>query len=427
MKLARLAASPATLYQIASRLGASKLFPASTASFEVTSERSGVFRIEIVEPYQVSASYFAFNAGCLRSFPRLLQLPDAHLNWKVEERTCIYELRYTPSMTVWARVHHAVQYMFNLKSAYEEQRATQEELVRQTHELHKKNEHLRFAHMEAQRKSALEKALLRNVSHELRTPMNGIIGNLEYLKEEVSAEESRSAVDSALDAADRMMKLVANLVNLKAETLTVNSAPIRTQEFLQSLLSSFSLRVTDRDNQMVIRTEPGLPEAFVSDPELIGSALTSLLDNAVKFTSRGTITLHSALLEDRLHFEVKDTGVGMDQETIQRAFDPFAQADNSLLREYEGLGLGVPVAKRCIEALGGRLRVESEPGKGSRFWFDIPYQPLAMPNLVESDSVVPGQNDPKTQMTAAQPLEESGEQGPTVLIVEDNRTNAGLS
>ena len=431
MKLAQLAASPATLYRLAARLGAPKLFPMITSSFETTSDRTGTFELHITEPHRICKSFFAFNAGCLRALPRLLGVPETKLTWHVEGRTCTYTLQFAPSMTLWSRVRHILQYMFNLESAYEEQRATQEELVRQGRELNRQNERLRFAYVEAQRKAALEKALLRNVSHELRTPMNGIIGNLELLCSELKDDELRTSARDALDSSERMMRLVTNLVNLKVETLAVSDAPVRPHEFLKAIGDNFEQRATARENRIVIDVQDKLPDAFLIDPELLRTILTSLTDNAVKFTLRGVVTLRARVDGNDIKFEIEDSGVGMNKETIARAFDPFEQADSSLIRDFEGLGIGLPVAKRLVEALGGRLRVDSAPGLGSRFWFSLPLRPVEAPTCVDDTSTrIDGPRSAEaSERLADGPTSAAAEEAQyqaTVLIVEDNATNTAI-
>src|SRR6185295_19329180 len=136
------------------------------------------------------------------------------------------------------------------------------------------------------------------------------------------------------------------------------------------------IRAHEKGVEFLLDTEPGLPQSLVGDSVRIGQVLTNLGTNAVKFTDRGQITLRASVLESHderivLQFSVRDTGIGLTPEQRAILFQPFTQADASTSRRYGGTGLGLSISRRLVELMGGRIDVESEPGKGSRFTFTV--------------------------------------------------------
>jgi CheY-like chemotaxis protein len=229
----------------------------------------------------------------------------------------------------------------------------------------------------------LQDEFLENISHELRTPLNGILGMTELVLEtnltsgqredlglvKLSAEALIAAVDDVLDFSQ-----------IAAGNLQVDSIPFNFRESLRETMRMLGFRAEKQGLELVYHVSPELPADFVGDPGRIRRVLYNLIGNAIKFTEEGEILLEVerefAMDETFLvHFSVKDTGIGIPRDKYEAIFEPFSQADGSWSRKHGGMGLGLAIAKRLVEMMGGRIWFVSELGKGSTFHFTVPLKP----------------------------------------------------
>ncbi|WP_321368811.1 LytS/YhcK type 5TM receptor domain-containing protein [uncultured Draconibacterium sp.] len=238
-------------------------------------------------------------------------------------------------------------------------------------------EELKKAKDSAEESNRLKTVFLQNISHEIRTPMNGILGFLGFLKETPVDEKTREKYfDIMQQSGERLLTTVNALIDIsKIETkqITVKQDKVNLSKLLAHHVSVYETQLKEKDIQFICTSEYLDSDIILlTDKYLFESIIANLLSNAVKFTKQGIIELGSYTLKEKITFFVKDTGSGIPQDRMAAIFDRFVQADLKISRPHEGTGLGLTIAKAYTELLGGELWVESELGKGSIFYFNLP-------------------------------------------------------
>ncbi len=233
----------------------------------------------------------------------------------------------------------------------------------------------------AEENDRLKSAFLANISHEIRTPMNGILGFSELLKEpHLSGEEQAEYIDLMQQSGQRMLNLINDLIDIsriEAGQTMLQVAETPVNELLHDVCSFFKPLAEAKG--LRFDCKPRLPDSesiIISDQTKLNQILTNLVQNALKFTRTGSIVIEYSRKGTMLTFSVSDSGIGIPVAMQNRIFDRFLQVDNSLTRNHEGSGLGLSISKAYVELLGGTIWVESEEGKGCKFIFTIPYNPL---------------------------------------------------
>ena len=239
-------------------------------------------------------------------------------------------------------------------------------------------EKLRQAQEAAEGASKAKGDFLANMSHEIRTPMNAILGMAHLaLKTELTAKQ-RDYLEKILTAGNSLLGIINDILDfskIEAGKLAIESVPFNLDEVLDNLASLVTLKAHEKEGlEVLFSTGPEVPRALRGDPLRLGQILINLTNNAVKFTEHGEIVVSSELVHVgektvEVKFTVRDTGIGLTEEQKARLFESFSQADTSTTRKFGGTGLGLAISKRLVEMMGGRIWVESAPGKGSTFCF----------------------------------------------------------
>ncbi|GGY24457.1 PAS domain S-box protein [Paludibacterium paludis] len=239
--------------------------------------------------------------------------------------------------------------------------------------------HLREAKERADAASAAKSTFLANMSHEIRTPMNAVLGMLQLLKQTALTDRQLDYVTKAQGAGTALLGLLNDILDyskIEAGKLQLDVHAFDLDDLLHDLSIVLTGNQGDKDVEVMFDIDLDLPRQLIGDSLRLLQVLINLTGNALKFTSHGLVQLLVATLsrsDDRvlLRFTVKDTGIGISPEQQTRIFDGFTQAETSTSRRYGGTGLGLVISQRLIQLMGGRLQLESQPGVGSSFWFDI--------------------------------------------------------
>lgn len=235
----------------------------------------------------------------------------------------------------------------------------------------------------AEESDRLKSAFLANMSHEIRTPMNGILGFIDLLNEPGLEEKNRATyMDVLKESSQRLMNTIDDIIQISKievgewEVILTVANP---REIMEYYLNFFGPKARQKGIALTIAEQPDEEKSLIrTDRAKLDGILTNLINNALKFTDKGSIELGCHIEGEFLFFYVKDTGKGIPAEKLDAIFDRFVQADTNLTRGHEGSGLGLSIVKASAEILGGKVWVESEINKGSTFWFSIPYDPVPL-------------------------------------------------
>ena len=251
-------------------------------------------------------------------------------------------------------------------------------VAERTAELVGANEHLRVAIAEAQAANRSKDEFLATMSHELRTPLNGLIAMGQMLVKTPLSEPQRRMADIVNSSADALYSVVADLL----DTLDITSgrltlAPVRTNlgELLRTASAPAEQAARAKGLGFTVTIGPGAGVAAAADPQRLTQVVAKLLDNAVKFTEAGEVSLTATRPADRpgaLLIEVRDTGMGFDPDKADRLFRPFEQADGSLTRRFGGVGLGLAICRGLVELMGGVIVAQARSGEGATFRVELP-------------------------------------------------------
>ncbi len=296
-----------------------------------------------------------------------------------------------------------------LQDAKENLEVSNEELRIEIDEHEKTEKELLRAKDAAEEAAKAKSLFLANMSHELRTPMNAVIGFTGLLLDEPLTPEQKDYLESIRNSGQALLALISDLLDfsrMERENVVIEEQPFDLRSCIEEALDLVASEASKKNLDLAYVVDKDMPEAVTGDPARLRQVLANLLGNAVKYTDKGEVVL-SVLPkgQDEILFEIRDTGIGIPEDKVNILFRPFSRVDESFSSRSEGAGLGLAISKKLVEMMGGRIWVESAPGRGSTFSFTI------------KAKAVPGK--PKAVPTGIQPRLE----GKHILVVDDNKTN----
>ena len=264
----------------------------------------------------------------------------------------------------------------------------------------------------AEAASRAKSQFMAKMSHEIRTPMNGILGMADILLQGVLPGEQRRSVEIVRRSGEALLEIINDILDfsrIEAGRMELDDSPFDLGGIVEEVMELLAERAHSKGIELASQVAPELPSALRGDPGRLRQILVNLVGNAVKFTERGEVVVRASLDSGDgdavvVRFSVRDTGIGIPREALEKIFHSFTQADGSTTRKFGGTGLGLTISRQLVEMMNGTIRVESEPGRGADFMFTVRLRKTG-----ESD-LMPSSSRPDLK-------------GLKVLVVDDNRTN----
>jgi len=270
----------------------------------------------------------------------------------------------------------------------------------------------------------LQADFLANMSHKIRTHMNSIIGFAELALDEDLSPKARHYLANIMKNSDFLMQIMSDtrdISELSAGILKLENHPFNLADILNESRLIVLPKALEKNLTLHFYAEPSFGKKMYGDPARIRQICVNLLTNSIKFSDKGIIKMQAATKnvgEDSvtIFFDVKDSGIGIPSDQINKIFDPFTQADTDMIRNYGGFGLGLPITKGLIELMGGTLNIDSKPGSGSRFFFELTF------NAIDTEDEYTNDNENDTSQGVFDEIRKPSFNG-EVLLCEDSSMN----
>ncbi|MBK7935853.1 MAG: response regulator [Lewinellaceae bacterium] len=346
--------------------------------------------------------------GVLKDYPAVMQMVVGMLTRRLRMQTdkLVDQLRQREE-ELTRLVEERTSEVMRQKEEAERQRAQAE--------LEKKE--AQFQRQRAEQSERFKQQFLANMSHELRTPMNAVMGMTHILLQKQPREDQLRYLDSVMRSSKNLLVILNEILDIskiEAGKMELENTDLHIESILEQVVATLGYRAEEKKVALLVDCDSAMPPVLTGDPVRLQQILLNLTGNAIKFTERGEVVIRVNVLKNnglncQLRFSVHDTGIGMTPEQVAVVFESFRQASSDTTRKYGGTGLGLSISKHLVGLFGGNLSVDSEPGKGSVFHFDITLGISANKNIAAQEVVSQAMLDALA--------------GIRILIAEDNRYN----
>ena len=306
------------------------------------------------------------------------------------------------------------------------------DLKKTLEELEIQNIELDIARNQALSASKIKSEFLANMSHEIRTPMNGVIGFTELLGKTALSEEQYDYVNTIRSSASNLLTIINDILDfskIESGKFNIENINFEFNDLMDEIITMFAPMAYDKNLELIYHPTVDLPENIMGDPSRIRQILINLISNAVKFTHSGHVIIRTIIEitpdnKQNIRFTVTDTGIGMDDLSMQRLFTAFTQADTSISRKFGGTGLGLVISRKLAELMDGEIGFESNLNKGSSFWFTIPLK-----QSEQTSSTIPTITTQNIKVILFEPIDQNRVTSRTLLnsmgieTVETGRVN----
>lgn len=316
--------------------------------------------------------------------------------------------------------------------AIERQRIEQELLAHREHLQELVGE--RTVELAEARDAALESARLKaeftsNMSHEIRTPLNAVIGMMELLMTTHLTAAQKQYAKVAQSAGEALLRIINDILDfskMESGHMVLETRNLHLADVIKTVVGLISHPAAVKGVALIVDLQPTIPDPLRGDVGRLQQVLLNLIGNAVKFTEKGSVSIQARMLNETpdhavLEFRIADTGIGLSQKAKRQLFQPFFQADHSVTRKFGGTGLGLAISKKLVELMGGKMGLESVWGRGSTFWFSVPFMKATSKQRTDGSSVSSTVRRPVVHAAA------SDRKRTRILVADDNEFNRILA